>query len=534
MPRFKQAVHHIPWYVFLFSWYSILFLFQQNFIKLSLGVILKPLIFVSFACFVVLAIIRLIVPDYKKSGLVTGVLIFVIFMYGPLHKLLFFNSFNIGPLQIRWDYIYLAFSGILILASFIYLLKTKKIFIRINQILNIGSFSLILLVLVPMIISYIKIHQIGQGNSSEELTSNDNPDANAGKNAVSKPDIYYIIPDDYGSPDILQKDYNFNDDQFINYLKAKGFYIAQNSKTNYPFSTFMIASALNMNYLNAQNYPAIKHQPGGTVVDNAFNKPKVASFLKSQGYSFFYIGGWYNPIKSNDSADINFVYDNKLNLDEFSDTLLHNTVFYPLVLRYFGLSGDANEAANSLYQAQALTYMPAQVSPKFVFVDLLLPHTPWQFNDQCGISGRLPNTAPVIRFTSQLSCTNILLMKAIDAILKNSKTPPVIILQTDEGAKRNNNEAIKYPNKNGVIGGFKDASLDTILERTKILNAFYLPGHSDQLYQTISPVNTMRVVLNEYFNAKLPILPDKTYTFDDYDKLYKFEFNDVTDLVKDK
>jgi hypothetical protein len=49
-------------------------------------------------------------------------------------------------------------------------------------------------------------------------------------------------------------------------------------------------------------------------------------------------------------------------------------------------------------------------------------------------------------------------------------------------------------------------------ERTPILNAYYLPGGEDRwLYPSISPVNSFRVVLNAYFGADLPFLPDATY-----------------------
>jgi hypothetical protein len=43
-------------------------------------------------------------------------------------------------------------------------------------------------------------------------------------------------------------------------------------------------------------------------------------------------------------------------------------------------------------------------------------------------------------------------------------------------------------------------------------------------------VNTFRVMLNTYFDAKLALLPDRAYTFADYHE-HLYEFNDVTSLV---
>jgi hypothetical protein len=50
------------------------------------------------------------------------------------------------------------------------------------------------------------------------------------------------------------------------------------------------------------------------------------------------------------------------------------------------------------------------------------------------------------------------------------------------------------------------------IARLAILNAYYLPGvDSDLIYPSISPVNTFRLILNTYFGADLPLLPDESY-----------------------
>ena len=73
---------------------------------------------------------------------------------------------------------------------------------------------------------------------------------------------------------------------------------------------------------------------------------------------------------------------------------------------------------------------------------------------------------------------------------------------------------------------------DTCLrERTSILNAYYLPtGISDAFYETITPVNSFRVVLNEIFDLELPLLEDKIY-FSSWEKLYQVE--EITDKIEE-
>ena len=68
-----------------------------------------------------------------------------------------------------------------------------------------------------------------------------------------------------------------------------------------------------------------------------------------------------------------------------------------------------------------------------------------------------------------------------------------------------------------IIQGDHGPWLQSKAKRMQILNAYYLPGHNDQLYPTITPVNSFRLVFNHYFGATYPLLPDQSYfsTYDD-------------------
>ncbi|HWL65696.1 MAG TPA: hypothetical protein VNP73_06955, partial [Actinomycetota bacterium] len=65
-----------------------------------------------------------------------------------------------------------------------------------------------------------------------------------------------------------------------------------------------------------------------------------------------------------------------------------------------------------------------------------------------------------------------------------------------------------------------------------ILNAYYLPGgHQQDLYPTISPVNSFRVVFNEYLGTDLPLLEDRSYAHRSTADLYNFI--EVTERIRD-
>ena len=101
-------------------------------------------------------------------------------------------------------------------------------------------------------------------------------------------------------------------------------------------------------------------------------------------------------------------------------------------------------------------------------------------------------------YQNQLTFLNEKILQAMDTLISESDTPPIIVLQGDHGPW------LQPKNK-----------------RMWILNAYYLPGQADKLYPTISPVNTFRLIFDEYFGGTYDMLEDVSY-FSPVPKLYEF------------
>jgi hypothetical protein len=151
-------------------------------------------------------------------------------------------------------------------------------------------------------------------------------------------------------------------------------------------------------------------------------------------------------------------------------------------------TGGRDEAHREqiLFTLKELSQLPEMPGPKFVFAHIVSPHWPHVFGPngekvherQDSISG----------YRDQVIFINKQIDAVIQAILARSTVPPIIVVQGDHGA------VIESP-----------------IIRMAIFNAYHLPGDSQQLYEKISPVNTFRLILNQYFGGKFDLLEDKAY-----------------------
>jgi hypothetical protein len=67
-------------------------------------------------------------------------------------------------------------------------------------------------------------------------------------------------------------------------------------------------------------------------------------------------------------------------------------------------------------------------------------------------------------------------------------------------------------------------------ERFANLSAFYFPDEDySQIYEEVSNVNTFRIILSQYFGAKLEPLPDRSI-FSSFDEPYRYL--DVSERIR--
>lgn len=518
-----------PFHFLFFAVFATLSLFADNFDELRIDQLYMPLALSGLLGFILFVFISFFVTSKRLAAIFSSIFSLIFFSYGHFIFLIKDIKF-LGQVANRS---FLLTSVLITVVAIFILKKIAKIdssFKNTTIILNV--ISIFIIILPVSIISIKQIIRLSYPKSStSQIIYSKNPQAKP-----LFPDIYYIIVDRYARRSTLEEIYNFDNSEFIQFLKDNGFYVAR-SRANYPFTTTSLASSLNMRYLDDLQEKMGKDSTDATPLYELIEDNEVIRYLKSKGYKYLHFGGEFGTTARNKNADFNYVYwGDPLNLSEFERKLLNQTIYTPLMSLVNRLTNNKLTQAESerqrsyhfaLSQLNQVAKTTEIEGPKFVFVHIFISHDPFVFNrDGSYLSeteGNLKDYKQV--YLDQLIFANEMIKQLINTLQTKSKTKPVIILQSDEGP---------YPEnfKNNVDNfDWRKATKKELQEKFRITNNYFFPGvDADKLYLDITPINTFRLIFNLYFGEDLPLLQDKNYAQIDIN--HHFDVFEVTDLIR--
>ena len=505
-----KKIFKFPCYPFFFSLYPALTLLAHNISQVQYTASIRSLLVSCTGTILLTLVFRLIYRSWHRAAFVASVWVLLFFSFGQV-----FDAIND-----KWKPVNLAYWLLVIWVGLFILVVILGGLRRIHVDLVVVPFNIVSIGLLVypayLAINWTRFHSqpvtmkaLGPEPALHVTAEND------------LPDIYYIVPEDYGRVDLLKTWANIDTSQFVQYLKDTGFYVAECSQSNYAMELELsIGSALNMEYLQnlSSKFTATNVDQGP--IWNALRYNSVEADLKKIGYKTvaFATGFAWSELNNSD------VYITppllELSLTSFEIELLRTTPVQRLedagVINLTEIDGDRYRERTMLdfNSAATLANMPG---PKFVFIHIISPHEPFVFDS----AGNPIDPAPFMDknqlytqeqymrgYQQQVPFVDMEFEKMFTTLITKSTRPLVIILQTDTGPL------------------FTAGS-----DMFKILNAYYMPGHTGQLYPTISPMNSFRVVFNEYFGTDLPLLNDASY-FSPIPHIY--DFSPVPNSCKDK
>jgi len=509
MSRFKQIKEvlsrwfGIPWYPILFSAYPVLALMAFNVGQVKIDAGSRALVVCLAFALGLFVILRLIFRDWNRAAFLSTLWMTLFFSYGHVHIMLTkqLKDVEFEPwLLIGW--------GVLAFLAVWWAVKRSP---SSPLTLNVIALGLAITSLwqISSGVQQGGVHYVAAENApvQEDLVRPENP-----------PDVYYFILDSYGREDVLQKAYGYDNSAFIEGLRARGFYVAECSQSNYIRTELSVGSSLNMSYLQDLD-PAFEPE--------SIKRRRLWDSLKHSAvrYNFETLG--YKTVafatgfawSELDDSDVFYTPPPfSAGMTEF-ETLFMQTTLARHAQDLGWVDADAIMGQNfrdrTLLVFDRVDDIARMPEPTFAYIHVISPHPPFVFGPDGGHTNpaefwneekQYPSALYAQGYQNQLTFLNQKMLDAIDTILVQSDTPPIIILQGDHGPWHQPRD-----------------------RRMWILNAYYLPGHQDELFPKISPVNTFRVIFNDYFGGNYDMLPNVSY-FSPVPKLY--EFSEVKNSCK--
>jgi hypothetical protein len=495
------------WYPVLIAAYPVLGVFSANLSLCPISDIWRPLAVATGVGAIIWAICSLLFRNIAKGAAAATVIIICLYCFGAWQHAFLYKT--VSPLPMYF------FAAMGLVIAFFAGRKWPW-----HGLLNVLSLFLIVVNVGAIGFGYMGIARDRAKMASAVTVSG---------TKSSTPDIYYIILDAYGRSDQLKRVMGFDDKPFIDGLQSRGFYVASDCHSNYVQTELSVASSMNMGFLQdlmpAQERSSDDRVPLSDLVDNN----AIARFLKQFDYEYIVItsgfsGFWFTH------PDLHLGGKHEVSLLE--SALLDMT---PINVAPGGF-GDATtrrrDDINGAFDNLRTVAGETSPRPRFIFVHILAPHPsfvfmadgsrpPWKHNG--GIwdgSDYMEHVGPASEYVKgylgQLQYVNTQMTATIDTILRQPGLKPIILIQGDHGSKLRLDQNVLAKTDIG--------------EAMSNLMAYYVPDDvKKDLYPSITPVNSFRIVLSDMFAAKLPRLPDDSW-YSGYNKPY--EFYDVTKPLK--
>ena len=490
----------LPIHTFLFSLFPIMFFFQGNLHEIPFGDVIFPLFLSISITFLSWVILRKFIGS-QRSGLIISLIIMSFINLGNIR---FFISDNpTESLQSSVEGQILV--SILLLVNvigIIYFLKKHKLDAK-TSIANVISMTMIGVLIFSI-------------TSFSITTADDNSLANLSDIPVqisdveNKPNIYFIILDEYAGFIQLKNDFNFDNSNFSIELEKRDFFVGTESFSNYPNTSLSVPSIMNMIYLDFIPDKLGKDSKNIRVVEKMINENNVMKILQSNGYKITTLDGVVGRISNTYLADITLcssIFD--INPDIRKNFAL---VYVPIV----GLQDLVfNEVIRNKLECSFSALIDFNEDPKnpdFVVAHLRFPHSPYIY-DSFGNSVSINDRGDKNAYLEQLKFANKKTLEMIDSIQERS-SENIIIVISDHGYR-------PYIN-------WENPTIDDYIRGFNILDAYYLPG--EEKHEKIAPVNIFRTIFNSYLEMDYEILDDRQIW---YSEEWVFDHDDVTDLITD-
>ncbi len=476
--------------VWLFAIYPVLALYAHNAEELVLQQATLPLGFSLIFSTILFGLWGIILKNNYKASLVTIILLLIFWYYALIYRgITQFNTFK------HWHLIPLLFLMYFIFVYFIAKARRQKVLKKLNTILLAPITLLIVFNVITILpIEFKKIETL-RNNGKTNITASE---INAAKD---HPDIYLIVLDEYASFKSINEEWDYTNSEFEEFLREKGFYVAEDSETRFNKTKKALTSLMNLKYID-ESYTELE-------LNQRYHNNHIFDLFDKMGYGVVFLDGRGIAGQTAISENILHVYytgidsTNSPVINEFSDLVFKQSMLKPL-LKYL-----RDENTNLYYNLNNYIFnyisnFPSIVNeneqPTFLYAYIMCPHLPYVFDRKGNFTENPTNyweykslDKDLLKklYLEQYIHVTTRMTDIINEILETSENEPIIILLSDHGPRGNS--------------GMKNSN-----QAFRVMNAIYFPDRNyHNLYSNIAPVNTLRALLNKYFGGNFKMLEDR-------------------------
>lgn len=501
-----------PFHPLLFATFPVLSLYAANTVLIPFDEVWPPLLQVVAATGLLWLILRVVLRTWERAAFAASIAVLSFFSFGPILDVVRQTSwgreYETMDLSQNW---WIGWVAVLILACW----KWKRL-PRWTVPLNAMAVALTLLPIVSIGAAWTQ-----RGDATPAAAS-----AQAKNYRGPKPDIFYVILDGYGRDDVLQREMGM-DASFVQGLRKRGFYVAEDSRTNYCQTELSLTSSLNMGFIPDLVDGLDPKSEDRAKLDQRIDRSRVSQMLREYGYGYLAVTTGFPGVHPR-SADL--VLEGSQGSSLFMAALTERTPIRSdaIIQPAFDIRRDNLRSGIATLGRLGL---PAS-RPRFIFAHILAPHPPFVLgpNGEAIAPKRMYTIVDGSHFmqnggtldeyrtgyAGQAKAIGQMVLNAVDEILKRSRVRPIIVIQGDHGPKLHlDQDKLEKTDVNEVF---------------PILNAYLVPDEiRKELYAGISPVNSFRTILRTQFGADLPKLEDRSW----YSSwVAPYRFTEVTDRIQ--
>lgn len=462
--------------IVLFGLYPCLFIYFKNAGEVRILDVTPIILVYLIVAAILLAICYLVFRNLAKAIAMTNTLMVALCNF-ELFSVVF------GDSRYRYLFVTVIVVAVLLGAGFLFRRLKEGFVINLNEVFCVVFGVMILMNAVPAIPTIIHkmTAEVKKGPELRELEIEK-------VNPETAPNVYYMIFDEYGGKQNLEVLLDYDNSDFLNGLREKGFNVSDNSYNRESIYTVVVVpNLLNLDYVTNDDMV-------GEERNDYMMLPDLYLIMERLGYEIntcSHIAFLDNSISKQKFRSVNY-FENQAGY-----AILKRSLFFHLYTAFANEQsrGYGEDLIASMEYYKKLSNMASEEElPQFCLAYFQTPHMPFAFEeDGTPVSEPEKESWTIERYLSYLKWTNSKIEEILSHIIGEDPNA-IIIVQSDHGARYELNSV-----------GIVDLNEMEELSQHNILNCVYYKGEIFDV-DGLSGINTLRKVLNSEYGLDLKMI----------------------------